>query len=161
MSNEPASPVCSAAQGDDVYMGYAGRDEIVSTLNALLEAERAGAHVARASQSAAGDEPIGQLVAAIHRDETRWCTMLAAELRRLGIAPSQRRGAFYDKAMAIEELAARLVFLNRGQAWVVRKLDALLPRIRDERLHAALSDMRNNHVSNISDLERHVAGPPA
>jgi len=45
MNDEPASPVCYAAQGDDVYMGHAGRDEIAAALNALLEAERAGARV--------------------------------------------------------------------------------------------------------------------
>lgn len=45
MSNEPASPICYASQGDDVYMGYGGRDEIAGALNALLEAERAGARV--------------------------------------------------------------------------------------------------------------------
>jgi ferritin-like metal-binding protein YciE len=32
---------------DDVYMGYAGKDEIVALLDELLEAERAAARVLR------------------------------------------------------------------------------------------------------------------
>ena len=41
MSDDRTSPVCYGAEADDVYMGYAPRDEIVAALNELLEAERA------------------------------------------------------------------------------------------------------------------------
>lgn len=43
MSDEPASPVCYASEADDVYMGFLPREELVTRLNELLEAERAGA----------------------------------------------------------------------------------------------------------------------
>ena len=35
----------------------------------------------------------------------------------------------------------RLAFLNRGQAWVVRKLEKLLPRVCDDTLYADLKEM--------------------
>jgi hypothetical protein len=38
-------------------------------------------------------------------------------------------------------MRARLAFLNRGQGWVVRKLEALLATVRDETLHAELTEM--------------------
>ena len=47
--------------------------------------------------------------------------------------------------MAISDMAERLAFLNRGQAWVVRKLEGLLPKVRDDALHADLDAMLKSH----------------
>lgn len=154
---KPASPVCYGAEADDAYMGYAGRDEILAALNELLEAERAGARVALES----GKLPdLKVLMHAVGADEARWCAMLSREIKRLGGAPTQRVGAFRDKAMAIPDPRERLAFLNRGQAWVVRKLDALMPRIRDDALHAALREMADSHRANIALTDRHIAAMP-
>jgi hypothetical protein len=86
---------------------------------------------------------------AIHRDEARWCGVLTKAIRRVGGAPSAKTGAFYDKALAIPDLTDRLAFLNRGQGWVVRKLKALLPTIRDETVHADLAAVLASHERNI------------
>jgi hypothetical protein len=56
--------------------------------------------------------------------------------------------------MAITGIDDRLRVLNRGQAWVVRKPDEILPRVRDARLHSVLQDMRAGHVSNIELMAR-------
>jgi hypothetical protein len=47
----------------------------------------------------------------------------------------------------------RLRFLNKGQSWVVRALDALLPRVRNEQLHDDLKRMRDAHIVNIAAAE--------
>ena len=154
MSRDPASPVCYGAEADDAYMGYADRDELLAALNELIEAERAGARVTLRSFKAAPDPDSAALMKAIHRDEARWCAMLGRQIRRLGATPSRRCGAFYGKAMAIDDPIERLVFLNRGQAWVVRKLEALLPRVRDDALHTALREMLDSHIENIDRAER-------
>lgn len=156
MTNDPASPICYASQGDDVYMGYASRDEIVAALNELLEAERAGARVTLESAKFASNPAMTDLMTAIHHDEVRWCAMLTRQLHRIGAAPSPKCGEFYDKAMAIADLRNRLAFLNRGQAWVVRKLGELLPRVRDDSLHAALSEMKASHCQNIRIADQAV-----
>ncbi|MBO9379426.1 hypothetical protein GG804_21870 [Sphingomonas histidinilytica] len=153
MSNEPASPVCYAADGGDAYMGYAAHDEIVAALNELLEAERAGARVALASAKTADDPRQSALMTMIRADEARWCAMLSRQLKRLDATPSRRTGAFHGKAMAIARPLERLAFLNRGQAWVVRKLEALLPRLRDEALHRDLRTMLDSHRANIAKAE--------
>lgn len=157
MSEDPASPVCYAVQAEDAYMGYADRDEILDALNELIEAERAGARVALKSCKAAADPDIAVLLKAVHGDEARWCAMLGREIRRLGGVPSRRCGAFYEKAMAIADPVERLNFLNRGQSWVVRKLSALLPRIRDDALHARLCEMLSSHEENIDRTEHLVS----
>jgi hypothetical protein len=158
MTNDPSSSPCYAQGADDVYMGFAARDEIVAALNELLEAERAGARVALASRKSAADARYGELMATVRADEARWCAMLSRRLRRLGATPSRATGAFYAKAMAIDAPLDRLTFLNRGQAWVVRKLEGLIPRVRDEYLHRELNDMLAGHRTNIEAAAAHLRG---
>lgn len=130
--------------------GHAGKEELTAYLNELLEAERAGARVTLESTRAAETPELKDLLRNIQRDEARWCAMLASHIKLLGENPSAETGAFYGKAMAITDLHERIVFLNRGQGWVVRKLREMLPRLRDERLHADLAEMLRSHEINIA-----------
>ena len=149
-AGESSSPACSMHEADDAYMGYMAREELIAFLNELLEAERAGARVTLESAHAARSGPIAKLMSDIQRDEARWCAMLARHLKAFGVAPSMKVGAFYEKAMAITDLAERIAFLNRGQGWVVRKLRGAMPRIRDNHIHADLSEMLRSHEANIA-----------
>ena len=135
---------------DDAYGGFAGKDEVLASLNELLEAERAGARVTLETARAADDTTIAELMRTIQRDEARWCAMLARHIKALGAAPSPNVGAFYAKAMAVGDLGERIAFLNRGQGWVVRKLREMLPRVRDGRLHTELAEMLQSHETNIA-----------
>jgi len=147
---ELSSPACSMPEGDDAYMGYAEKTELVAFLNELLEAERAGARVTLKSAREASVGPIAELMQTIQRDEARWCAMLIGHLKALGETPSVKVGAFHDKAMAITDLGERITFLNRGQGWVVRKLREMMPRVRDDRLHADFAEMLQSHDANIA-----------
>lgn len=159
--HEPSSPVCYASQADDAYMGFADPAELLAELNILLEAERAGARVAARIAADAPDAELKALAKVIHADEVRWCRALFDALTELKAEPSTKVGAFYDNAMAIEGVEARLAFVNRGQGWVVRKLRALVPRIRDPALHGVLGEMLRAHEVNIASaneaLERRAA----
>ena len=145
-----SSPACSMHEADDTYMGYADKDELVTLLNKLLEAERAGARVTLESARAADSGPIAELMRTIQRDEAHWCAMLFGHIKALGGTPSPRVGNFHGKAMAIVDLGERIIFLNRGQSWVVRKLREMLSRVRDNRLHTDLTEMLRSHEANIS-----------
>ena len=133
------------------------RDELVDALNELLEAERAGARVA---METARDMPpcaLTTLVQDVHKDEVRWCSMLMRAIKTLEGTASSATGAFWGKAMAIPDLEQRLDFLNRGQAWVVRRLEALIPRIQDAQIRADLALMLDAHRSNIKRVDaRHA-----
>lgn len=181
MTKKTASPVCYAADADDAYMGYAPRDEIIAALNMLLEAERAGAKVAlasaklvtsterggsakRATGPAADDVSnggglagYGALMLSVRDDEARWCAMLSGHIQRLGGEPSPKTGDFHGKALAIADPLERLAFLNRGQAWVVRKLDELIRRVRDDGLHADLRAMLDSHRDNIGEADAFIS----
>ncbi|MGO9357430.1 MAG: DUF6306 domain-containing protein [Xanthobacteraceae bacterium] len=145
---EFASPACLAHEMDDGYMGYATRDELLLALNELLEAERAGARVTlRMTQEV--PQALKTMMVSLQRDEARWCGVLTKSIQHLRGAPSAKTGAFYEKAMAISDVAERLALLNRGQGWVVYKLERLLPRVRDDTLHADLAAMLKSHQDNI------------
>ena len=68
-------------EADDVYMRYAGKEELTAILTELLEVERAGVRVTHQSALIARDGPLGELMRAIEKDEARWCAMLAGHLR--------------------------------------------------------------------------------
>ncbi len=135
----------------------ASRDEVLVVLNELLEAERAGARVA---METARDMPpcaLTTLVQDVHEDEVRWCSMLMRTIKALEGTASSATGAFWGKAMAISDLEQRVNFLNRGQAWVVRRLEALIPRVEDAQVRADLATMLVAHRSNIERVdERHA-----
>lgn len=99
----PSSPVCYAAEADDVYMGYAGRDEILAVLTDLLRRE----------DVMSGDEPLR--------------AVLIGEVGRLGGTPP---GPGEPDALG-----------NGQPADILRRLADLLPRLRDDGLHAVLRQL--------------------
>ncbi len=130
---------------------------MLTALNELLEAERAGARVALETAREITAPDLVALVQDIHNDEVHWCGMLMRTVQSLGGTPSSTTGAFYGKSMAIADVDERLKFLNRGQAWVVRKLQALIPRIVDASARADLDRMLSAHHHNISRVEARYA----
>jgi len=142
-------------------------DELLIFLNEMLEAERAGAKALLHISKEAGEKNVAALAMQVHHDEARWCAMLIAAIRLHGGTPSDATGAFYEKVLAITDMKARLAFVNRGQGWVVRKLQALTPRVEEPDLRAMLQAMLDAHVVNIASandaLQRrgHVTAPRA
>ncbi|KVT50653.1 2-nitropropane dioxygenase [Burkholderia ubonensis] len=131
----------------------AQRDALLAVLDELLEAERAGARVASETAAEIHDPELHRLVAGIRLDEAHWCSVLVDAIRSLNATPTRKTGAFYEKAMAIDDLAERMAFLNRGQRWVVRKLQALLPTLDDPEIHHALTLMLVSHEKNIGHVD--------
>lgn len=144
----PSSSPCYLDDADPAYQGYLVRDAVLEILNELLEAERAGAKVAR-TMAKAGGGPVGDALAELAVDEAHCCAMLARHVKRLQAEPSQRTGGFKNKVLALGSADDRLRLLNRGQEWVVRKLKDALPRISDESLHHDLAEMLEVHENNI------------
>jgi hypothetical protein len=135
----------------------ASRDQVLVALNELLEAERAGARVAMETARDMQPCALTTLVQDVHRDEVRWCRMLMRTIKALEGTPSTATGAFWGKAMAIPDLEQRLSFLNRGQAWVVRRLQTLIPRVQDAQVRTDLGAMLDAHRRNIERVDaRHA-----
>ncbi len=143
------------------------RDELIEELTTLLEAERAGARVGASLIDGAPDAEYEALAKLIQADEVKWAKALFEALVSLGAEPSDRVGDFYEKAMAVADFENRLAFTNRGQAWVVRRLNELLPQVEDEALAAMLQAMLDAHIENIGaandalDARGHPVPPQA
>lgn len=135
-----ASPVC-----------YAAEVELVERLNALLEAERAGAKVlAILCDGLAPDSALATLLKRVQKDEGDNAAVLFQTIRRLNGEASHATGDFVEKTLAIEGLTAQLNFVNKGQAWVARKIDDALPLARDDQTRTMLLDMKRSHLDNIA-----------
>jgi hypothetical protein len=132
------------------------RAEYGAFLNTLLEAERAGAKLLAAYV----DElpPHSSAWAAlrnVQRDEARNCAVLIHLLLNAEVEPSVAVGDFYERGLALRKWSERLAFLNRGQAWVAKRIAAALPRIPEPEARAALDTMHESHLANI-ELCEHV-----
>lgn len=134
--------------GEEAYM------TVVDRLNELLEAERAGVDtLSRLFPEARGPEM--QKLFEVVRDDEAWsCAGLVGAIKTLRGAVSDRKGDFAEKVMREPTLGARLRFLNRGQGWVVKRLDGLLAEPLPETVSGFLEEMKTRHVANIEACER-------
>ncbi len=155
-----SSPPCYATE----FPGYFGEGAervnpvLIDGLNSLLEAERAGAKVlAILRDGLDARSPERGLLERLQKDEGANAVLLYKTIRRLGGMASHDTGAFVQKTLAVDGLAARLAFLNKGQAWVVRKIDQVLPEVEDEAARAMLVEMRVSHLDNIAACEALLA----
>ena len=155
-ANPSASPVCYAHETDDAYAGYASREELIAFCNTLLEAERAGARIAARTSVEAQNSAQSELMRDLHRDEAACCSMLLKWISDLGGEASRCTGSFYEKCLAIPEPVERIALINRGQGWVVRKLRGMLPKIRDDAMHADMKAILETHAQNIARADSFV-----
>jgi nitronate monooxygenase len=75
-------------------------------------------------------------------------------IETLGGATSGKRGDFAEKVMAESTLSRRLNLLNRGQGWVVKRLDGLLGEALPASVAAFLEEMKRRHIANIEACDR-------
>lgn len=129
--------------------------ELTSFLNLLLEAERAGAKVVSAYLDDIALSPdMRARLLEIQRDESRNSAVLIRMLRHVRAEPSKATGEFLQTALATRGIRARLELLNRGQAWVARRIAAVLPFIADAIVRDEMKSMHDSHLANIGVCSR-------
>ena len=126
----------------------------VDRLNELLEAERAGVETLSRLFPEARTPEMRELFEQVRDDEAWSCAGLARSLKTLGAVMSEKKGDFAEKVMAEPTLAARLKLLNRGQRWVVKRLDALLGETLPAPVSEFLAEMKARHLANIVACDR-------
>ncbi|MBI3028448.1 MAG: hypothetical protein HYY64_02940 [Candidatus Rokubacteria bacterium] len=125
-------------------------------LNELLEAERAGVETLSRLLPEARTAEMRELFERVRDDEAWSCAGLARSIKALGGALSGKKGDFAEKVMAEPTLAARLKLLNRGQMWVVKRLDALLGETLPAPVGEFLAEMKARHLANIAACDKLV-----
>ncbi len=131
--------------------------ELEIFLNSLAEAERAGGRVLHELTEQAHSLELREMLKKVGHDEGYYAGELTAHVRRLGGTPSNKTGDFVEKVRTTPNLKAKLELLNRGQRWVVRKINEQVDTIADERLQAFLKVMGQGHDVNIGALEKALA----
>jgi nitronate monooxygenase len=131
--------------------------EIIETLNELMRAERAGVETLSHFVRETTDSEMRTLFEQVRDDEAWSCAGLAECIGRLGGARTGERGEFADKVLAVASLTDRLRLLNRGQRWVVKRVERLLPRALDESTRAFLVQMASVHAMNIERCDALIA----
>jgi Domain of unknown function (DUF6306) len=128
-------------------------EEYGAFLNQLLEAERAGAKLLSAYLDELPlNSPEWLAIRAVQLDEARNCAVLIHLLLAAELTPSAAVGSFHGRGLAIEGWHERLEFLNRGQAWVAKRIAAALPSV-PESARKALQAMHESHLANIQSCE--------
>jgi hypothetical protein len=120
--------------------------ETINLLQELLEAERAGARLALDTLGETEDDEQKGLLNQIHKGEAESCRRIRDCIKYLGGVPSLALGAFYDKAMKIEDVTDRLYFIDRGQRWVINKVRDNLEQIDNRFVHKELTNVLKIHV---------------
>ncbi len=128
-----------------------------SLLNQLGEAERAGGRVLHELIPLAGSLELREMLKKVGHDEGYFAGEIATQVRRLGGTASNKTGDFVEKVRAIPDFKAKLELLNRGQRWVIRKIEELIPSLTDEPLRAFLRVMADGHEINIAALDKAIA----
>jgi nitronate monooxygenase len=126
----------------------------VERLNQLLEAERAGVETLSRLFPEASSLEMRKLFEGVRNDEAWSCAGLVRCIKTLGGVMSEKKGDFAEKVLREPTLAARLRLLNRGQGWVVRRLDGLLGETLPASVGAFLEKMKKRHITNIEACER-------
>src|SRR3990172_5771623 len=140
------------------------QEEIVNRLNELLEAERAGVEAATGLATADMKSYTRDDIRKFGEDEGWACSGLRRAIVRYGGIPSGGSGDFAQRVMALESEGEGLNLLARGQAWVVKRIDALLPFGLDPQTLAFLVEMREIHLENLDLCNRRaeeIAAPPS
>ena len=127
--------------------------QLESLLNILGEAERAGGRVLHELTEIARSPELRELLKKVGHDEGYYAGELSAHVRRLGGVASNKTGDFVEKVRAVDDFRAKLELLNRGQRWVIRKIEESLPTLRDPDLCAFLVVMAKGHHMNIGALD--------
>ncbi len=135
------------------WMPAMAAEEYGALLNQLLEAERAGAKLLSAYlDELPPDSFRWKSIRAVQLDEARNCAVLIHLLLEADVTPTPAVGSFYGRGLAIRGWRERLEFLNRGQAWVAKRIAAALPRL-PEAGRKRLQEMYDSHVENIAGCE--------
>jgi nitronate monooxygenase len=122
-------------------------------LNAMLEAERAGA---KALVVFMDDFPRNgeawKVLRQIQADEAHNCALMGKLLEKSGTPYSHATGEFYDKAIAVKGPKQRLEYLVRGLKWAVKRFEGELPRL-DAEAQGLFTRMRDSHLRSIAACE--------
>lgn len=142
--------------GNILCFGCHENDKLTEILNRLLEAEKSGVvtleYLLKAYPSEGLEAPMQQ----VKEDEAWSCSGLIHAIQREGGTLGKQIGDFADKVKSLPSLREKLELLNKGQAWVARKIDEALSYGMDSKTREFLVEMKRRHEQNIVLMNNHI-----
>lgn len=151
---EPSAPLRYAAEPGPGYRYYLPIELLARQLNLFIEAQRAASYVAANIARDAVQQDLKAWVLALRTEKIRWCKVMSADVRALGENPSRAVGGLYYQASPLHGAAAKLVFLNRYEAWLIQRVKAVLPRVQADSVHTDLLSMLATLHRSLGESER-------
>lgn len=130
---------------------------MIERMQELLEAERAGVACLGAMAEKAPPGEMKDFLVKLRNDEGRFCAGLYRFIETRGAKPRNTVGPFAEKVLSLPGEAERLALLNKGQAWVVRKIDEIPQADMTPGEKTFFADMREAHVVNIEACSRFLS----
>ena len=143
-----SSPACLAHEMDGGYAGYLTPDELIQLFNTLLDIEWIGERSARALAAASPSPEVRRFLEEVARESGRFASAFSRHIEDLGGERQTLTTLFQGAAGADGGFSERLALLSEGQSDIVRMLKKALPRIQDDRLHAAVKERLGAHEAN-------------
>ncbi len=129
---------------------------LIELLNSLLEAERAGVETANYFLKNYPLQDLDIQYRQLKIDEAWSCAGLHQAILHEGGVPSNQVGAFAAKVKSLETLKEKLALLNKGQAWVARKIDEAIALGPQSETEVFLKEMKEKHITNIGEMDKYL-----
>ncbi|RXT07042.1 DUF6306 domain-containing protein [Ammoniphilus sp. CFH 90114] len=142
--------------GNNLCLVCKDQDPFVEILNRLLEAEKSGVAVLDDLLKTYPSSGLEDSFVQVKEDESWSCQGLIHSIQREGGTVSKEIGDFIEKVRALPSLKEKLALLNKGQAWVARKIDEAISYGMDTRTRTFLLEMKKRHEQNIDKMEQHI-----
>ena len=124
-------------------------NSVIDRLIELLEAERSALDAVSLLKEMCTTLEQQTFCEKVYRDITWMCTGLARSIKEMGGRPTSGRGDFAAKMKAARTLADRLQLANRGQEWMIERVNVLLNESLPTPVQKVLYDVKATHLANI------------
>lgn len=143
-------------------VGLRGMDDLIQSLNSLLEAERAGVEALVDLTRMSADLLEREMLQRIGGDAAWACSSLREQIEALGGTPSRRISPALARARECHHFAERLFLFAEHQRDVLRRLEALLEASLPEGVRWLLAELQRVHLPAVAWCEQRAAafGPP-
>jgi nitronate monooxygenase len=154
MQSEAASKVCFADEADDLYMGYAPRDELLAAIDSFLAVKRGSARAAIRLATTLRRKTARKLMNRVYDDDAASCRALSEAIMLLGGTPSRDVDGLYEAVMALDTMTEKLSAIRKTQCSVIENARQLLPRVRNDRIYECLAEIIRRPVLAQDDIDR-------
>ncbi len=138
-------------------VGLRGLDDLLQSLNSLLEAERASVEALVDLTRMSADLLERDMLQRIGGDAAWACSSLRGQIESLGGTPSRRISPALARARECHHFAERLLLLAEHQRAVLGRLEALLEGTLPDDVRWLLAELQRVHLPTVSWFEQRAA----